>query len=130
MTHTHTHTHTESTLDTDTDGTAAVVDDCCAHESAEHHDHAEHAEHGDHAESAESAARRGPVSRAFLGAINLYRMTAPVRTPRCRYLPTCSEYAAEAIELHGPGRGLWLAARRLGRCHPFGSFGFDPVPEK
>ncbi len=76
------------------------------------------------------APRRGPVSRLFLGAINLYRMTAPVRTPRCRYLPTCSEYAAEAIERHGAGRGLWLATRRLGRCHPFGSFGFDPVPEK
>jgi putative membrane protein insertion efficiency factor len=73
---------------------------------------------------------RGPVSRLMLKAIGLYRMTAPVRMPRCRYLPTCSEYAAEAIERHGAGRGTWLAARRLGRCHPFGSFGFDPVPEK
>ncbi len=75
-------------------------------------------------------ARPGLIKRLMLGAIGLYRMTAPVRTPRCRYLPTCSEYAAEAIERHGPGRGLWLAIRRLGRCHPFGSFGFDPVPEK
>ncbi|MGI9595878.1 MAG: membrane protein insertion efficiency factor YidD [Acidimicrobiales bacterium] len=66
----------------------------------------------------------------MLGAIGLYRMTAPVRTPRCRYFPSCSEYAAEAIEVHGAGRGLWLSVRRLGRCHPFGSFGFDPVPEK
>jgi len=80
--------------------------------------------HEDHART------RGPVGRLLLGAIGLYRMTAPVRTPRCRYLPTCSEYAAEAIERHGAGRGTWLAARRLGRCHPFGSFGFDPVPEK
>ncbi|MEL6982318.1 MAG: membrane protein insertion efficiency factor YidD [Actinomycetota bacterium] len=56
-------------------------------------------------------------------------MTAPARTPRCRYIPTCSTYAVEAVEIHGLGRGLWLAARRLGRCHPFGSFGFDPVPE-
>lgn len=73
--------------------------------------------------------RRGPIERLVLGAINLYRMTAPVRTPRCRYIPTCSAYAVEAVEVHGLGRGLWLAIRRLGRCHPFGSFGFDPVPE-
>lgn len=72
---------------------------------------------------------RGLVARALLGAINLYRMTAPVRTPRCRYIPTCSTYAVEAIEVHGPARGLWLALRRLGRCHPLGSFGYDPVPE-
>ena len=78
----------------------------------------------------EPTVRTGPVKRLMLAAIGLYRMTAPVRTPRCRYVPTCSEYAAEAIEQHGPARGLWLAIRRLGRCHPFGSFGFDPVPEK
>lgn len=72
---------------------------------------------------------RGLVARMMLGAINLYRMTAPVRMPRCRYIPTCSSYAAEAIEVHGPARGLWLAVRRLSRCHPLGSFGYDPVPE-
>ena len=66
----------------------------------------------------------------LLRAISLYQSTAPVRTPRCRYLPTCSQYAAEAIERHGAARGTWLALRRVGRCHPFGSFGFDPVPEK
>lgn len=70
------------------------------------------------------------MSRALLGAIRLYQTTAPVRQPRCRYIPTCSTYAAEAIEAHGAGRGSWLALRRLLRCHPFGSFGFDPVPEK
>lgn len=75
-------------------------------------------------------ADRGPVTRAMLWLIGLYRMTATVRTPRCRYIPTCSAYAAEAIEVHGPVRGLWLGVRRIGRCHPFGSFGFDPVPEK
>ncbi len=70
------------------------------------------------------------TSRILIRLINLYRSTAAVRTPRCRYFPTCSEYALEAVERHGAARGSWLAARRLGRCHPFGSFGFDPVPEK
>lgn len=65
----------------------------------------------------------------LLRIISLYQSTAPARTPRCRYLPTCSHYAAEAIERHGAARGTWLALRRVGRCHPFGSFGFDPVPE-
>ncbi len=69
------------------------------------------------------------LSRIFLTAIRWYQATAVVRRPRCRYIPTCSQYAAEAIESHGPGKGLWLALRRLSRCHPFGSFGFDPVPE-
>jgi uncharacterized protein len=70
------------------------------------------------------------MRRLLVNVIGLYRATASVRRPRCRYFPTCSEYAAEAIELHGAGRGSWLAVRRICRCHPFGSFGFDPVPEK
>ncbi len=70
------------------------------------------------------------MKRLLLRAISLYQSTAPVRQPRCRYVPTCSHYAAEAIETHGARRGSWLAVRRVGRCHPFGSFGFDPVPEK
>ncbi|MEE4347305.1 MAG: membrane protein insertion efficiency factor YidD [Paracoccaceae bacterium] len=47
----------------------------------------------------------------------------------CRYQPTCSAYALEALETHGPIKGTWLAARRIGRCHPWGSAGYDPVPD-
>lgn len=95
-------------------------------------DHADAADQGDDTGSDHRGSAhvpRGPFERLALGAINLYRMTAPARTPRCRYIPTCSAYAVEAVEVHGLGRGLWLAARRLGRCQPFGSFGYDPVPE-
>jgi putative membrane protein insertion efficiency factor len=48
----------------------------------------------------------------------------------CRHEPTCSHYAIEVIQIHGPFRGLWLAIRRLLRCHPWGTFGYDPVPPK
>ncbi|HTK17150.1 MAG TPA: membrane protein insertion efficiency factor YidD [Acidimicrobiia bacterium] len=60
--------------------------------------------------------------------INLYQRLSSHRASPCRYEPSCSEYAREAVELHGAGRGAWLSARRLARCHPFGGFGFDPVP--
>jgi putative membrane protein insertion efficiency factor len=69
------------------------------------------------------------MSRLLLGLIRLYQGTSSVRRARCRYIPTCSQYAAEAIELHGSAAGSWLALKRLGRCHPFGSYGFDPVPD-
>jgi hypothetical protein len=72
---------------------------------------------------------RGPISRALLAAIRFYRLAiSPALPPSCRYTPSCSAYAAEAIELHGAARGSWLALRRLLRCHPFHAGGHDPVP--
>ncbi|HSC16673.1 MAG TPA: membrane protein insertion efficiency factor YidD [Gammaproteobacteria bacterium] len=70
------------------------------------------------------------VRAALLGLIRLYQLTlSPWLGTRCRYEPTCSNYAAEALKRHGVRRGVWLAAKRLGRCHPWGRSGYDPVPE-
>ncbi|RME73224.1 MAG: membrane protein insertion efficiency factor YidD [Planctomycetota bacterium] len=64
-----------------------------------------------------------------LALIGLYRRgISPWLGPHCRYQPSCSQYAAEAIERHGPWRGGWLALGRLLRCHPWGGWGPDPVP--
>jgi putative membrane protein insertion efficiency factor len=69
------------------------------------------------------------VQRLLQGAIRLYQLTlSPWLGRQCRYEPTCSVYAAEALERFGVRRGLWLAAKRLGRCHPWGGSGYDPVP--
>ncbi len=63
--------------------------------------------------------------------INFYRRwISPVLGPRCRFVPTCSEYGLEAIARHGPWRGSWLTIKRLSRCHPFTPCGCDPVPDK
>jgi putative membrane protein insertion efficiency factor len=56
------------------------------------------------------------------------KLVSPVLPSACRYHPTCSAYAAEALRVHGVGRGTLLAATRLGRCHPWGAGGLDPVP--
>ena len=62
--------------------------------------------------------------------IHLYRyLIAPLTYPSCRYLPTCSEYALEALARHGALRGGWLAGRRVLACHPWGGAGYDPVPD-
>ena len=69
------------------------------------------------------------LSFALRGLVRLYQLlVSPLLPPRCRYLPTCSDYALEALATHGAARGSWLAARRLLRCHPWGGSGYDPVP--
>lgn len=63
------------------------------------------------------------------GLIQLYRWTlSPLLGPLCRFHPSCSAYALEAIATHGPWRGTWLAFKRLGRCQPWNAGGVDPVP--
>ena len=71
---------------------------------------------------------RSLLARGLLRSINLYQRLTAHRLSPCRYTPSCSAYAFEAVELHGAARGSWLATRRLVRCHPWGGFGFDPVP--
>lgn len=69
------------------------------------------------------------LSAGLRASIRAYQLLiAPILPPSCRYYPSCSHYAAEAIVRHGPWRGSWLAARRLLRCHPWGGSGYDPVP--
>ena len=72
---------------------------------------------------------QGGLQALLLAPIHFYRRcVSPWLPPRCRFRPTCSEYAITAIEVHGAARGLWLALRRLLRCHPFCDAGWDPVP--
>lgn len=67
--------------------------------------------------------------RLLVGLVTLYRLlVSPVLAPSCRYWPSCSEYAIEALRSHGAARGSWLAAKRLCRCHPWSAGGVDHVP--
>jgi hypothetical protein len=87
------------------------------------------------AEPAERTTRapRPPIARAaawlLIFLVRGYQVVlSPLFPPACRYYPSCSQYAIEALEKHGALRGGWLAARRIARCHPFRPGGFDPVP--
>jgi putative membrane protein insertion efficiency factor len=70
------------------------------------------------------------LSLPFLALIKIYQwLISPILGPnKCRFTPTCSHYAAEALKKHGPFKGLWLAIKRISRCHPWGGKGYDPVP--
>lgn len=69
------------------------------------------------------------MKRFMLAALRFYkRRISPLLPPACRFVPTCSEYAQEAIALHGAWKGFWLALWRLLRCNPFAKGGYDPVP--
>jgi len=71
----------------------------------------------------------GKLQTVALATIRAYqRLVAPAFPPACRFFPSCSSYALEAVKRHGPARGLWLIARRLLRCHPYHPGGLDPVP--
>ena len=69
------------------------------------------------------------MSRLLLALIKAYRYgISPLLGPSCRFFPSCSEYAAQAVEKYGAGRGAWLALKRIARCHPWHPGGYDPVP--
>ncbi len=70
------------------------------------------------------------MRKLLIGLIQLYRYTlSPFIGQHCRYTPSCSQYAIEAIRLHGSWRGSWLAIKRVGSCHPWHPGGYDPVPD-
>lgn len=71
------------------------------------------------------------IKKFFLLLIRFYRkFISPMKPPTCRFAPTCSHYALEAIEVHGVLKGGWLSTKRIAKCHPFHPGGYDPVPKK
>jgi uncharacterized protein len=74
--------------------------------------------------------RPGPVARGLQALVRAYQWAFAGRPSPCRFDPSCSTYAHQALDRHGALRGTWLAVRRLGRCHPWGGTGWDPVPDR
>ncbi len=71
------------------------------------------------------------LSLPLLLIVGIYKyLISPFTPPSCRHEPSCSNYASEAVSVWGPLRGSWMAVKRIGRCHPWGSWGYDPVPRK
>jgi len=69
------------------------------------------------------------LSYPFIFLIKIYqKIISPIIGPKCRFTPTCSNYAVEALKKHGIFKGSWLAAKRIAKCHPWGGSGYDPVP--
>ncbi|MFT4072841.1 MAG: membrane protein insertion efficiency factor YidD [Dysgonamonadaceae bacterium] len=69
------------------------------------------------------------LSKILLALVYFYRSCiSPLTPPSCRFVPTCSQYAVEAITKYGPFKGGWLSLKRILRCHPWGGHGYDPVP--
>ncbi|TDD81976.1 membrane protein insertion efficiency factor YidD [Actinomadura rubrisoli] len=87
--------------------------------------------HGDAFPSEHPAGASGPVAAVLILLVRAYRrFLSPLLGQQCRFQPSCSAYGLEALQVHGALRGTWLTARRISRCHPFHSGGFDPVPPK
>ncbi|MFT4925185.1 MAG: putative membrane protein insertion efficiency factor [Phenylobacterium sp.] len=77
------------------------------------------------------AKTHSPLQRLLIAFVRFYQLViSPLTGPRCRFIPTCSSYAIEAVTTHGAIKGSWLSIRRIGRCHPFCEGGYDPVPDK
>ena len=71
------------------------------------------------------------LKKIFIFPVRLYQLViSPILPQTCRHTPTCSQYTIEAIETHGAIKGTWLGLRRLSRCHPWGTHGYDPVPPR
>lgn len=73
---------------------------------------------------------RSALQKIAISFVRFYQIViSPLLGPRCRYFPTCSEYAIQAINCHGVRKGCWLAIKRLLKCHPLSAGGYDPVPQ-
>jgi len=69
------------------------------------------------------------LSLPFIAVIKIYQwIISPVLGPKCRFIPTCSTYSLEAFKKYGAFKGIWLTIKRIGKCHPWGGEGYDPVP--